>query len=97
MKGSPKPGLPPEIWNMIKPEYVPGIDSTETQATTEPDTDNGNKDTGDVSDNLTGSIIEEIIYDAVSANKEEIRTGDQIVVIDITGGNILVVEQAETS
>jgi membrane protein implicated in regulation of membrane protease activity len=35
-----------------------------------------------------------MIYDAISANKEEIKTGDQIVVIDITGGNTLVVEQS---
>ena len=35
-----------------------------------------------------------MIYDAVSANQEEIKTGDQVIVIDITGGNILVVEKA---
>jgi membrane protein implicated in regulation of membrane protease activity len=34
-----------------------------------------------------------MIYEAVSANKESIKTGDQVVVIDITGGNILVVEK----
>ena len=49
--------------------------------------------TGQVQVPFQGRLM---IYDAVSANKEEIKTGDQIVVIDITGGNIFVVEQAET-
>jgi hypothetical protein len=34
-----------------------------------------------------------MIYEAVSANKEAIKTGEQIVVIDIVGGNILSVEK----
>ncbi len=35
-----------------------------------------------------------MIYDAVSADKNEIRTGDPVIVIDVTGGNVLVVEKA---
>ncbi len=35
-----------------------------------------------------------MIYDGVAANKESIKTGQPIVVIDITGGNTLVVEKA---
>jgi membrane protein implicated in regulation of membrane protease activity len=35
-----------------------------------------------------------MIYDAVSADKKTIRTGEQVVVIDIVGGNTLVVEKA---
>jgi membrane protein implicated in regulation of membrane protease activity len=46
--------------------------------------------TGQVQVAFQGRLM---IYDAISANKEEIKTGDQIVVIDIAGGNILVVEQ----
>jgi membrane protein implicated in regulation of membrane protease activity len=34
-----------------------------------------------------------MIYDAVSADKKTIKTGEQIVVIDIVGGNTLVVEK----
>jgi membrane protein implicated in regulation of membrane protease activity len=47
--------------------------------------------TGQVQVAFQGRLM---IYDAISANKEEIKTGDQIVVIDIAGGNILVVEQS---
>lgn len=47
--------------------------------------------TGQVQVSFQGRLM---IYDAISANKEEIKTGDQIVVIDIAGGNILVVEQS---
>jgi membrane protein implicated in regulation of membrane protease activity len=46
--------------------------------------------TGQVQVSFQGRLM---IYDAISANKEEIKTGDQVVVIDIAGGNILVVEQ----
>ncbi len=35
-----------------------------------------------------------MIYDAVSAHKEAIKTGESVVVIDITGGNTLVVKKA---
>jgi membrane protein implicated in regulation of membrane protease activity len=34
-----------------------------------------------------------MIYEAVSANKEAIKYGEPVMVIDITGGNILVVEK----
>jgi membrane protein implicated in regulation of membrane protease activity len=47
--------------------------------------------TGQVQVAFQGRLM---IYDAISANKEEIKTGDQIVVIDIAGGNILVVERS---
>lgn len=47
--------------------------------------------TGQVQVSFQGRLM---IYDAISADKEEIKTGDQIVVIDITGGNTLVVEQS---
>ena len=47
--------------------------------------------TGQVQVAFQGRLM---IYDAISANKEEIKTGDQIVVIDIAGGNILVVDQS---
>ena len=47
--------------------------------------------TGQVQVSFQGRLM---IHDAISANKEEIKTGDQIVVIDIAGGNILVVEQS---
>ncbi len=47
--------------------------------------------TGQVQVSFQGRLM---IYDAISANKEEINTGDQIVVIDIAGGNILVVEKS---
>jgi len=47
--------------------------------------------TGQVQVSFQGRLM---IYDAISANKEEIKTGDQIVVIDIAGGNILVVERS---
>ncbi len=46
--------------------------------------------TGQVQVAFQGRLM---IYDAISANKKEIKTGNQIVVIDIAGGNILVVEQ----
>jgi membrane protein implicated in regulation of membrane protease activity len=46
--------------------------------------------TGQVQVGFQGRLM---IYEAVSANKEAIKTGDQVVVIDITGGNILVVEK----
>jgi membrane protein implicated in regulation of membrane protease activity len=35
------------------------------------------------------------IYDAVASGKEEIPTGEPVIVIDIAGGNILVVEKAQ--
>jgi membrane protein implicated in regulation of membrane protease activity len=47
--------------------------------------------TGQVQVAFQGRLM---IYDAISANKEEIKTGDQIVVIDIAGGNIFVVERS---
>jgi len=47
--------------------------------------------TGQVQIPIQGRLM---MYDAVSTGKEEIKTGDQVVVIDITGGNILVVEKA---
>ena len=47
--------------------------------------------TGQVQVAFQGRLM---IYDAISANKEEIKTGDQIVVNDIAGGNILVVDQS---
>jgi membrane protein implicated in regulation of membrane protease activity len=46
--------------------------------------------TGQVQVAFQGRLM---IYEAVSANKEVIKTGEQVVVIDITGGNILVVER----
>ena len=47
--------------------------------------------TGQVQLPIQGRLM---IYDAVSANKEEIKTGAQVIVIDIAGGNVLVVEKA---
>jgi membrane protein implicated in regulation of membrane protease activity len=35
------------------------------------------------------------IYDAMAAGREEIRSGEPVIVIDIAGGNLLVVERAQ--
>jgi len=50
-----------------------------------------NGGTGQVQVAFQGRLM---IYDAVSANKEMIKTGEQVVVIDICGANTLVVEKA---
>ncbi len=47
--------------------------------------------TGQVQVAFQGRLM---IYDAVSADKKTIKTGDQVVVIDIVSGNTLVVEKA---
>jgi len=47
--------------------------------------------TGQVQVAFQGRVM---MYDAVSVDKEIIKTGEQIVVIDIVGGNTLVVEKA---
>ena len=47
--------------------------------------------TGQVQVAFQGRLM---IYDAVSADKTTIKTGDPVVVIDIVGGNTLVVEKA---
>jgi membrane protein implicated in regulation of membrane protease activity len=47
--------------------------------------------TGQVQVGFQGRLM---IYEAVSASKEAIKSGEPVVVIDITGGNILVVEKA---
>lgn len=47
--------------------------------------------TGQVQVAFQGRVM---IYDAISGDKEMIKTGEQIVVIDIAGGNTLVVEKA---
>jgi membrane protein implicated in regulation of membrane protease activity len=36
-----------------------------------------------------------MIYDAVASGKEELKTGEPVLVIDVTGGNLLVVEKAQ--
>jgi len=46
--------------------------------------------TGQVQVAFQGRLM---IYDAISSDKEAIKTGEQVVVIDITGGNVLVVEK----
>jgi membrane protein implicated in regulation of membrane protease activity len=35
-----------------------------------------------------------MMYEAVSTDKKMIKTGEQVVVIDIVGGNTLVVEKS---
>lgn len=35
-----------------------------------------------------------MLYDAVAADKEELGTGEPVIVIDVTGGNLLVVEKS---
>ena len=35
-----------------------------------------------------------MIFEAMSSNKEAIKTGEPVVVIDVVGGNTLVVEKA---
>jgi membrane protein implicated in regulation of membrane protease activity len=47
--------------------------------------------TGQVQVAFQGRLM---IFEAMSANKEAIKTGELVVVIDITGGNTLVVEKA---
>ena len=47
--------------------------------------------TGQVQVAFQGRLM---IYEAVSSTKEAIKTGEQVLVIDIAGGNMLVVEKA---
>jgi membrane protein implicated in regulation of membrane protease activity len=47
--------------------------------------------TGQVQVGFQGRLM---IYEAVSANKEAIKSGEPVVVIDVVGGNMLVVEKS---